>query len=150
MESHDRIIIKYKNKIFKTKTFGNSIMKYYPFGKKYIFELHINPSLGELIVFDTVKKTIENAYLYTDYHITKDNFIIILLSSPHFTQDNIDGAGWSLYVNRRLLKRNLVVKNRISFEEEKNQIKIYDGEKPLLKLIKNKNHIVVHTFKSRS
>lgn len=55
MES-DRLIIKYENKIFKIKTLGNSITRYHAFGKKYIFELHINPSLGELIVFDTVKK----------------------------------------------------------------------------------------------
>lgn len=70
MES-DRLIIKYENKIFKIKTLGNSITRYHAFGKKYIFELHINPSLGELIVFDTVKKTTEDSYLYTNYHITK-------------------------------------------------------------------------------
>ncbi|WP_232616664.1 hypothetical protein [Leptospira weilii] len=146
----DRLIIKYENKIFKTKTLGNSITRYHAFGKKYIFELHINPSLGELIVFDTVKKTTEDAYLYTNYHITKDNLIIILLSSPHYTQDRIDGNRWSLYVNHKLLKKNLVVKDRISFDEEKNLIKIYDGEKFLLKLVKSENHIDVHTLTPES
>ncbi len=146
----DRLIIKYENKIFKIKTLGNSITRYHAFGKKYIFELHINPSLGELIVFDTVKKTTEDSYLYTNYHITKDNLIIILLSSPHYTQDRIDGNRWSLYVNHKLLKKNLVVKDRISFDEEKNLIKIYDGEKLLLKLVKSENHIDVYTFTQKS
>ncbi|WP_078129821.1 hypothetical protein [Leptospira alexanderi] len=150
MESSDRLIIKYENKIFKTKTFGNSITRHYPFGKKYIFELHINPSLAELIVFDTVKKTTEDVYLYTNYHITKDGFMIIMLSSPHGTQDRIDGKGWSLYVNRKLLKKNLVVKDHISFDEQRNLIKIYDGEKLLLKLVKSENHTDVYTFMSES
>ncbi|WP_235595286.1 hypothetical protein [Leptospira weilii] len=103
-----------------------------------------------MIVFDTVKKTTEDSYLYTNYHITKDNLIIILLSSPHYTQDRIDGNRWSLYVNHKLLKKNLVVKDRISFDEEKNLIKIYDGEKLLLKLVKSENHIDVYTLTSES
>ncbi|EMF79532.1 hypothetical protein LEP1GSC188_0589 [Leptospira weilii serovar Topaz str. LT2116] len=48
------------------------------------------------------------------------------------------------------MKKNLVVKDRISFDEERNLIKIYDGEKLLLKLVKSENHIDVYTFTQKS
>jgi hypothetical protein len=129
--NNNRLILKYKNNKFLTETIGNNIVNYYEKNKNYIYEININPSLMELVIFDTVNLTFRK-YYYTKYFIDSNDNAIILLAPQHFNTPEELKNNWKLYINDILIEDEIVITNdEIYFEETANTIIVYNNNKKI-------------------
>jgi hypothetical protein len=129
---NNQLTLNYKHNIFFSETIGNSIINYYEKNKNYIYEIHINPSLMELIIFDTVSLTFRK-YYYTRYFIDSNNNAIILLAPQKFNVPEELENIWKLYINDVIIDDEIIITNyEICFEETNNAIIVYNNNEKII------------------
>jgi hypothetical protein len=103
---------------------GTAIINSYKKNNLYFYELHVNPSLSELIIFDTINSSM-TSYLFTYYFICENNSIVILKAPPHFSELK----EWELYYNEELLDNTIILNGDIIFYERNKEVYIIeDGD----------------------
>jgi len=82
----EHLVLEYKNRVYKTPVSGNSVMNQFVKGGTAFFEVHINPSHSELVLFNIKTKKFDT-YLYTRYFINKKMDILTIIDPPHFSSE---------------------------------------------------------------
>ena len=82
----EHLVINHKNKEYKIPVTGNSVMNQFIKGGTAYFEVHINPSHSELVIFN-LKTEKSDTYLYTRYFMNKKMDILTIVDPPHFSSD---------------------------------------------------------------
>ncbi len=82
----EQLVLNYKSINYKAQISGNALMHQFQKKDKAYFEVHINPSLCELVIFNLRTKKFET-YLYTRYFINSRMDILTILDPPHFSQE---------------------------------------------------------------
>jgi hypothetical protein len=131
----DRFVYEYNNKKYSVKISGKVIINQYQRNNLDIYEIRVNPSLMELIIFDKSTELLKK-YYYTNYYIDIDNNIITLLSPPHFNTPDEYLNLWTIYINNELKYNDIKINGKIRFEENDTQIIIYSEEEIVLKIEK--------------
>ena len=85
----EHLKLNYKNREFKTAVMGNGVMEQFQKGGSAFFEVHVNPSLSELVVFN-LKTGKFTTYVYTQYFINDSIDILTVLDPPHFSSEDSD------------------------------------------------------------
>jgi len=93
----EQLVINYKSIDYKTPVTGNSVMHQFQKKNRAYFEVHINPSLSELVIFNLNTKKFET-FLYTQYFINSRMDILTILDPPHFSSEE-DSPGKEISVN---------------------------------------------------
>jgi hypothetical protein len=127
----DKFVYEYNNKKYSVEILGKVIINQYPKNNLDIYEIHVNPSLMELIIFDKSNKLLKK-YYYTNYYIDINNNIITLLSPPHFNTPDEYLNIWKIYINNELKYNSVKINGKIRFEENATQIIIYSEEEIVL------------------
>jgi hypothetical protein len=133
----NKLTVKHKNKTFYFETSGNYIIHHYQRNKYYIYEIHINPSLNELVIYDTMNEEFRK-YYYTKYFIDNNYNVITLLAPPHYNTPDEFRNVWKIYINDKLEDDGIIIKDEISFEENDTEIILFDNNEKL-KIIKKRN-----------
>jgi hypothetical protein len=130
----NQFMIEYENRVYSLNINGNVILNYYQENDKDIYEIHVNPSLMELVIFDRNNKTFEK-YYYTKYYMNNNN-VITLLAPPHFNTPPEFSTIWKLYINNILINDNIKITGIINFEEDDQEIIIYNNSEVIIILDK--------------
>ncbi|PKL17375.1 MAG: hypothetical protein CVV49_11195 [Spirochaetae bacterium HGW-Spirochaetae-5] len=85
----EELIFNYRNTEYKTSVMGNAVMDQFQKGSNAFFEVHVNPSLSELVVFNLKTKKI-TTYHYTQYFINGSSDILTIVDPPHFSSEESD------------------------------------------------------------
>ncbi|GEM_PF-4544255 len=93
----EQLVISYKSVEYRTQVTGNSVMHQFQKKDRAYFEVHINPSLCELVIFNLKTKKFET-FLYTQYFINSRRDILTILDPPHFSSDD-EGQAKEISVN---------------------------------------------------
>jgi len=83
----EELLINYRNTEYKTSVMGNSVMNQFQKGSNVFFEVHVNPSLSELVVFNLKTKKF-TTYHYTQYFINGNSDILTIVDPPHFSSED--------------------------------------------------------------
>ena len=83
----EQLLLNYNSIDYKTQVSGNSVMHQFQKKNRAYFEVHINPSLSELVIFNLKTKNFET-FLYTQYVINSRLDILTILDPPHFSSEN--------------------------------------------------------------
>ncbi len=131
----EELILNYNNTEYKTSVIGNAVMNQFQKGSNVFFEVHVNPSLSELVVFNIkTKKFI--TYHYTQYFINGSYDILTIIDPPHFSSEDaaiekeISVNGSSVYKFDKAIEIDVKVSD--------GKFNIYSDEKKIGCIKKNK------------
>jgi len=85
----DHLILNYKNIEYKTAVSGNAVMNQISKGGSVFFEVHINPSHSELVIFNLKTKKF-TTQIYTQYFINHTADLLTITDPPHFSSTESD------------------------------------------------------------
>jgi hypothetical protein len=117
------------------KVDGNAIVNTFVHNKYEYIEIHINPSLEELVKYNSKKNTYEK-YYYTKYCINENDDILLELDPPHFGSS--DKRYRNFYVNSDLIFEG-DIENFDSMKSFESEFRIYFDGKIILLIHKEQN-----------
>jgi len=114
---------------------GNAIVTTFVHNKYEYIEIHINPSLEELVKYNSEKNSYEK-YYYTKYCINENDDVLLELDPPHFGSQ--DKKNRKFYVNSDLVFEGVIDEfdSMKSFESE---FRVYFDGKIILLIHKEQN-----------
>lgn len=82
----EQLVLNFKSVNYRTEVTGNAVTHQFQKKNKAYFEVHINPSLSELVIFNLKTKKFET-FLYTRYFINSRMDILTIIDPPHFSSE---------------------------------------------------------------
>ena len=140
----ENLKVNYKNTEYKTSVSGNAVMEQFQKGNSAFFEVHINPSLSELVVFNIKTKKF-TTYMYTRYFINNSMDILTVVDPPHFSSEESDIES-EIFVNGNSVckfEKSIEIDVKISA----GNFDIYSDDKMMGTIGKNKKNWVLKKLK---
>lgn len=114
---------------------GNSISNTFVHNDYEYIEIHINPSLEELVKYNRKKNTYEK-YYYTKYCINKNDDVLLEVDPPHFGSQNKKNR--KFYINSDLVFEG-AIEEFDSMKGFESEFRVYFHEKIIVSISKEQN-----------
>lgn len=131
----EQLIFTYNDAEYRTEVSGNAVIKQFQKMGSAFFEVHVNPSLSELVVFNLKSKKF-TTYMYTQYFINDSLDILAVLDPPHFSSEESD-VKKEISVNGNPVCR-FDKSMELDVKISSGKFKIYSDGKLIGSIIKNK------------
>lgn len=141
----EQLLLNYNSIDYKTQVSGNSVMHQFQKKNRAYFEVHINPSLSELVIFNIKTKKFET-FLYTQYFINSRMDILTILDPPHFSSEE-EGPVKEISVNG-VSVCSFNKADDINVKIAAGKFEIYSGSKRLGYITGSKNSWIYREYRS--
>lgn len=142
----EQLVLNFKSVNYRTEVSGNAVTHQFQKKNKAYFEVHINPSLSELVIFNLKTKKFET-FLYTRYFINSRMDILTIIDPPHFSSEN-EGQVKEISVNG-ISVCSFNKSDDIDVKIKADRFEIYSDNKSIGYISGNKDGWIYTEFRNR-